>query len=176
MFKSYYKNKQLKNTAHEIYGSIVAQSRKPVFYATWNIPDTIEGRFEVLVMHMALFIHRMDQIGPDGASFGQLVAEAFIDDLDGSFREMGVGDLAVPKRMKAASEAYLGRLLTYNGALKNKNRAELVIGISRNMINDENRETAQVDALADYMLRSSDRLGTQELDQVLSGQLVFADT
>jgi len=175
MFKFYNKHKRLNHTAHEIYGSIVAQSRQPVFYADWNVPDTLEGRFEVLVVHMSLFIHRMKHSHKDGEALGQRVAEVFIDDIDGSFREMGVGDLAVPKHMKAASEAYLGRLLAYSAAFDGGCEDELQAVILRNIGGIDNSKALDIEKMAGYMTRSAAILSAQGIDEISSGTVKFAE-
>ena len=176
MFKYYNKKKRMKHTAHEIYGSIVAQARMPVFYADWRVPDTVEGRFEMLVLHMALVICRLNHGMQDGPrQLGRLVAEAFIDDLDDSFREMGVGDLAVPKRIKKASEAYLGRLRAYGAALDNASLETLANALTRNIAANDEIGPVGTQALADYMLRSSRALNNLAFDQMCCGPIEFAD-
>jgi len=176
MFKYYNQKKRVSRSAHEIYGSIVAQTRMPIFYADWRVPDTVEGRFEVLVLHMALVICRLNEGTQDGSrELGRKVAEAFIDDLDGSFREMGVGDLAVPKRMKTASEAYYGRLRAYGGSLGEVSGAGLADALKRNILSDEELRSVNVAAIADYMLRSSHVLAEIEIEEINNGHVEFAN-
>ena len=175
MFKYYNKKKLRKKTAHEIYGSIVTQARKPLFYAQWHIPDTVEGRFELLVMHMSLVLHRLKDGGQETKELGRLVAETFIDDLDNSFREMGVGDLKVPKKMKTASEAYFGRLQSYSAALDGDGDSDMIDTLVRNIDDSESPGPINMSALADYMLRSARVLSELELEEISGRRLVFAE-
>ena len=86
----------------DLYGAIVAQSRRSAFYVGYGVPDTIDGRFDLIVLHMVLLLARLDREGPSAHLF-----DHFCRDLDANLREMGVGDLAVPKRMRQFAEAFL---------------------------------------------------------------------
>src|SRR6202034_1850226 len=99
---------------HALYGMIVAQARSRVFYADYGVPDTVEGRFELIVLHLVLLLRRL---GP-GHRLGQRVFDAFCRDLDDNLREMGVGDMAVPKHMRRFAEAFYGRQDAYIAALE----------------------------------------------------------
>ena len=175
MFKFYNNKKRLNQIAYELYGSIVAQTRKPFFYANWHVPDSVEGRFEVLVIHMSLFIYRLKNETAEGQQLGRLVSEAFIDDLDDSFREMGVGDLAVPKRVKMASEAYFGRLQAYSVGLDDNSDCQLAQTIIRNITGDEGLGVINAEAIGDYMMRSSRILAALDLGAIRHGKLRFAE-
>jgi len=84
----------------DLYGAIVAQSRRAAFYIGYGVPDTIEGRFDLIVLHVVLLLARLDRGGPSARDLGQNLFDLFCRDLDANLREMGVGDLAVPKRMQ----------------------------------------------------------------------------
>src|SRR3984885_9799603 len=98
---------------HDLYGMIVAQARVPTFYRTYGVPDTVEGRFDLIVLHLVLMLARLQQDDDAPRSFGQRLFDEFCRDLDGNLREMGVGDLAVPKRMPRFPEAVLGRAAAF---------------------------------------------------------------
>ena len=89
-----------RRTIERLYGGIVAQSRHPYFYAVLSVPDTPEGRFEMLVLHTVLVCHRLKGGSEAERAMSQDVFDAFLADMDAAMREMGVGDLTVPKRMK----------------------------------------------------------------------------
>ncbi|MHB8529705.1 MAG: ubiquinol-cytochrome C chaperone family protein [Caulobacteraceae bacterium] len=97
-----------------LHDAAAAQARAPALYARMAAPDTVEGRFELLVLHVLLLIDRLDAESAREAS--QNLFDVFVSDLDGALREMGVGDLAVPKRMKALAELFYGRARAYRGA------------------------------------------------------------
>ena len=89
----------------DFYGAIVAQSRRAAFYIGYGVPDTMDGRFDLIVLHMVLLLARLDRQGPAARDLGQNLFDHFCRDLDANLREMGVGDLAVPKRMRQFAEA-----------------------------------------------------------------------
>jgi cytochrome b pre-mRNA-processing protein 3 len=98
-----------RRTAHDLYGSIVARSRSPAFYADLAVPDSVMGRLELIILHLALLIERLQADGDAGAGLAQEVAEAFVRDMDDSIREIGIGDMGVPRRVKQAAGALYER-------------------------------------------------------------------
>jgi cytochrome b pre-mRNA-processing protein 3 len=104
-------------TAREIYGSIVTSARQRTFYADWKVPDTPEGRFELLVIHMALVMQRLGRAGASGPDLSRALAEAFVIDIDDNMREIGIGDLAVPRKVKRAAAALYDRHTDIGAAL-----------------------------------------------------------
>jgi cytochrome b pre-mRNA-processing protein 3 len=112
-----------------LYGAVVAQARCASFYTDYGVPDTVEGRFDLIVLHLVLLLRRLGQESgketgqearPEtalGSSLGQDLFDEFCRDLDANLREMGVGDLAVPKRMQRFGEAFYGRQSAYCEAL-----------------------------------------------------------
>lgn len=107
--------------AVELYGGVVAMARAPHLYRTLGVPDTPEGRFEMIVTHLALLIRRLNAAGDEGLRVARLVNEAFVEDMDDCMRELGVGDLAVPKKVKKAAAGLLERLDLVAGALPGGN-------------------------------------------------------
>ena len=106
----------LRGTIETIYGMIVAQAREPRFYRDLAVPDTVDGRFDLLLLHLWLVLRRL-RSAADGAELCQALFDHFCDDMDDNLREMGVGDLTVPKRMQAFGEAFYGRSAAYDQAL-----------------------------------------------------------
>jgi cytochrome b pre-mRNA-processing protein 3 len=100
-----------------LYGSIVTQARAPGFYARWGVPDTAEGRFEMIALHLVLVLDRLAGMGAPGRGLSEALTEAFVADLDDTLREMTVGDLAVPRQVKRAVAALHDRYATYRVAL-----------------------------------------------------------
>ena len=104
-------------TAGELYGVVVAAARSPRNYSQFRVPDTPEGRFEMVALSLFLVLERVKRIQPDGMALAQGVIEAFVVDMDDCLREMGVGDLTVPKKVKRAAAAFYERAGHYRGAL-----------------------------------------------------------
>jgi cytochrome b pre-mRNA-processing protein 3 len=102
-----------RGTIEAIYGMIVAQAREPVFYRDLGVPDTVNGRFDLLLLHLWMVLRRLKSIS-GGIELSQALFDHFCDDMDANLREMGVGDLTVPKRMRAFGEAFYGRAAAYD--------------------------------------------------------------
>jgi cytochrome b pre-mRNA-processing protein 3 len=92
-----------------LYGTIVAQARAPAFYQFYGVPDTANGRLEMIMLHTVLFLRRLEGEAGPIRQFGQSLFDQFCRDMDDNMREMGVGDLAVPRRMRRIGEAFYGR-------------------------------------------------------------------
>jgi cytochrome b pre-mRNA-processing protein 3 len=84
-----------------LYGAIVAQARSPSFYRDYGVPDTVGGRLDMIILHLVLLLARLKGESAQAAALGQHVFDAFCRDIDDNFREMGVGDLAVPREMRS---------------------------------------------------------------------------
>lgn len=106
-----------KRNAHDFYGSIVAAARNPALYSELGVPDTLEGRFEMLVLHMFVFLERLNnQNGDDHHEFKQELVDLFFADMDATTRQAGVGDMAVPKKMRELGRVFAERMETYQAA------------------------------------------------------------
>ena len=101
-----------------LYGTIVAQARAPAFYQIYGVPDTVNGRLEMIMLHAVLVLRRLESEAMPVRALGQKLFDHFCRDMDDSMREMGVGDLAVPRKMHRISGAFYGRQAAYRGALE----------------------------------------------------------
>src|SRR5262249_18065333 len=100
-----------------LYGTIVAQARAPAFYQIYAVPDTVNGRLELIMLHGGLFLRRVEGEAAPVRALGQRLFDHFCRDIHASMREMGVGDLAVPRKMRRIGEAFYGRQAAYRAAL-----------------------------------------------------------
>ena len=132
----------LRGTIEAIYGMIVTQAREPLFYRDFAVPDTVNGRFDLLLLHLWLVLRRL-KTANDGALLSQGVFDHFCDDMDDNLRELGVSDLKVPKRMQAFGEAFYGRVAAYDMALTG-GRDALAQAISKNILNGDSLEQARM--------------------------------
>ena len=132
-------------TIETIYGMIVTQAREPEFYRNLGVLDTVNGRFDLLVLHLWMVLRRMKSIetgaGPSQALFSQALFDRFCEDMDANLREMGVGDTIVPKRMRAFGEAFYGRVAAYDLALS-AGREPLAQALCKNILNGEHLDKA----------------------------------
>ncbi len=158
--------------AQAVYDAIVAQARAPALYALLGVPDSVTGRFEMVVLHTVLVIERLRREGPAGAELGQHVFDRFCRDMDRSLRELGFGDLGVPKRMKKLGESFYGRAEAYGRMLGD--RAGLAAAIARNVFPDS-ATTASAGRLADYAMASAASLAEASFARIGEGALAFPD-
>lgn len=137
----------LRGTIEAIYGMIVTQAREQSFYRNLGVPDTVNGRFDLLVLHLWMVLRRLRSV-ERGQILSQSLFDRFCEDMDGNLREMGVGDLTVPKRMQAFGEAFYGRSAAYDAALASGGEA-LALALCKNVLSEEGMENAR--RLATYV-------------------------
>ncbi|HXD44892.1 MAG TPA: ubiquinol-cytochrome C chaperone family protein [Pseudolabrys sp.] len=153
---------------------IVAQARSPVFYREYGVPDTIGGRFDLLLLHLSLVVERLMR-KQDGNAFGQALFDRFCTDMDDNLREMGIGDLAVPKHMKRVGEAFYGRSQAYQAALAERGDRALVEALIRNVYGGVAPDPAAPARLAAYIRRVAQALDRHEPADLLAGRIVLPD-
>jgi cytochrome b pre-mRNA-processing protein 3 len=138
----------------ETYSSIVAQSRQERFYADWGVPDTVTGRFDMVSLHLALYLRRLKN-EPTARPFTQALVELFFKDMDRSIRELGVTDLGVPKKVKTMGNVFYGLVGVLDPALDSGLAADVETILERNVYGASHPGAA---ALASYLLAESARL------------------
>ena len=156
---------------YAVYSAIVAQSRQPRFYADWLVPDTVTGRFDMISLHMALLFRRLRAETGAQKEFSQAVFDLFFKDMDRSLREMGVGDLGVPKRIQKMGNIFFGLLAAMNEAMDRGDSAALQAVLSRNIF--DGATGRHVEALAQYLLAEDRALAGQAVDAITGGSLNF---
>ncbi len=158
-----------RGTIEAIYGMIVAQAREPAFYAGMNVPDTVDGRFDTVLLHLWMVLRHLRK-GENGDSLSQELFDRFCEDMDANLREMGVGDLTVPKRMQAFGEAFYGRTAAYDLALAG-GEGDLAQAIDRNVLNGKHPESAR--SLARYVMTAVDALASTDAAALAGGAWRF---
>lgn len=162
------------NTIRALYGAIVAQARHPGFYRAYGVPDTVEGRLDMIVLHLFLVLRRLRRDAATHA-YGQAAFDLFCQDMDDNLREMGVGDLAVPRQMRRIGEAFYGRAESYDQALA-LGMAELAATLGRNIFGVANAPVpAGADRLAAYVREAERRLAGLDSARVTAATLHFPD-
>lgn len=161
-----------RDTISTLYGMIVAQARLPAFYRDYAVPDTVNGRFDLIVLHLALLL---DRLGEDDSlrRIGQGVFDRFCQDMGHNLREMGVGDLAVPKEMRRLGEAFYGRAQAYRAALAATGDEALVACLQRNIY--AGSTSAPAGRLAAYTREAVRGLQAQGSANLDAGRLSFPD-
>jgi cytochrome b pre-mRNA-processing protein 3 len=160
--------------ASSLYGAIVAQARRPALYAGLGVPDSVAGRFEMVVLHMILVTRRLASATEPAHEAGQGVFDLFCRDMDHSLREMGVGDLSVPKKMRKVGEAYFGRAAAYEPGLAAGDADMLAEPIGRTVFAEE-AEPGAVGPLALYAVAAVETLKAQDEEAIIAVGPQFPD-
>ena len=146
-----------------LYERIAAASRQAELYLSLGVPDTLEGRFESLVLHALLVLRRLRRLPSPADEVAQDLVDALFGQLDRSLRELGVGDFGVPKRMKKLAQAVYDRAGRYDPALNAADETALAEALGRNLF--DGARPAQ--ALARYAIAAEAELAPLYLDSLL---------
>jgi len=166
--------------AHELYAQVVAQARNPVFYSQWQVEDTVDGRFDVIILHLFLVLSRLERDRAD-AQVEQLsrhLSEVFFADMDRSLREMGVTDTGVSVRIKKMAQAYYGRMKAYADTVGERavpDETLLAEALRRNVYREREVEPQAVASLAAYMGRNYSALQPQSIALLQQGAVQFSN-
>lgn len=177
MILSLFRKDPVRDQAIDAYEAIVGQSRAPAFFTDHGAPDTVEGRFEILALHVFLVLRRLKGAGPAADRFSQALFDVFFQNMDDSLREMGVGDLSVGKKIRRMAEAFYGRLGAYAAGLDAGAPAEgapdpLASALARNVFAAEGAHAA---SLAAYARNAGAHLAAQPIDSLIAGRVGFPD-
>lgn len=158
-----------RGTIEAIYGMIVTQAREPIFYRDLGVPDTVNGRFDLLLLHLWLLLRRLRTV--QGAmELSQALFDRFCEDMDDNLREMGIGDQTVPKRMRVFGEAFYGRVQAYDQAIEGGGEA-LAAAICKNILNGAGLDQAR--RLAAYVRATEADLGRTDEAMLLAASFRF---
>lgn len=154
---------------YAVYSAIVAQSRQPRFYAEWGVSDTVTGRFDMICLHLALLFRRLRSEDKQAAEFSQAVFDLFFKDMDRSLREMGAGDMAVPKKIQKMGKALYGLMAGLDDAMDRNDVAEVEAVLVRNVY--DGQSTSHAKELAVYVMDEAERLADQPAASIIAGRL-----
>ena len=160
-------------TIAALYGAIVAQARSARFYADWAVPDTVLGRFDMVLLHVVLVLRRLRE-GND-RTLTQGLFDAFCRDMDHNLREMGISDQGLPKHMQRVGEAFYGRAQAYEAALGAPGEGALSDALARNVYADVAAPQMAAAALAHYVRQAAALLGEQPLAALEAGTVRFPE-
>jgi cytochrome b pre-mRNA-processing protein 3 len=169
MILSLFKRSKAIPSVERVYGDIVTAARQPALYSDMGVPDTVMGRFDALALHVALVLRRLSKLPAPADSLAQDVVDRFFADLDAALREIGIGDVTVPKKVKKLGQAFYGRAQAYDQALRDESDAhELEEALARNVLNKPN-EPAHAVILAQYVRALVRQFDAVELENFLNG-------
>ncbi len=151
-----------------IYAAAVAAARRPVFYESFGVPDSVEGRMEMVMLHTGLAVSRLSAADGD-RDLARAVSEAFFSDMEASLREIGTSDLGVPKKMKKIASAFYGRLKAYEEA---EDEAALAEALKRNVAGEG---PADARPLAAYVRTLAATLRETDMNDLAAGRIAWPD-
>ena len=162
-----------REAAGRLYAAAVEAARQPILYTGFGVPDTLQGRFEMVALHLFALIDRLMHEPGDDPELAQLVSEAFVADMDGAFREMGVSDIAVPKRMKVLYRSFAGRVGAYRAGLA-EGEAALEAALARNVFPDGPKDRCALD-LARHLTATVAAMREADIAVLRRGEAAFPE-
>ena len=159
-------------TGFLLYAAAVSAAREPFFYAELGVPDTLDGRFDLVGLHACMLIRRLRRLPPPGDAVAQAVFDAMFSDMDTNLREMGVGDMTVARNVRAMWEAFHGRATAYEAAFDDSDPAALEQALARNVWRGGGSQGAP--RLAAIAREQMALLDATPPDEMLAGRARFA--
>ncbi len=156
------------SAVHRLYGTIVAQARTPRFHEIFKVADTIDGRFDLLVLHLSLVLERLKREGRAGADLAEALTTLAFAGFEEALRELGVGDFGMSRRIKAMANAFYGR---YAGA--GDDEPALAGALLRNLYRADDRRKEEAALLAHAIVAARRRLSLLDSAAILNGTLDF---
>jgi cytochrome b pre-mRNA-processing protein 3 len=172
-----FRRRRFERVGFVLYGHAVTAARAPFLYRDLGVPDTLDGRFDLVGLHVFLLVRRLEAEPPAGHHLAQAVFDAMFSDMDVTLRELGVGDLSVGKRVKAMWEAFHGRARAYQAALAVPpvgvdEDDPLAAALARNVW--RGRPVPNGPAALARLVRAEDRhLASQPLAELARGTVLF---
>lgn len=173
MLKRFFGPSRTDRVARTLYEAAVAQARRPEFYVHAAVPDTLDGRFDLLSLHVFLVFHRLRDEGPQAGAVSQAVFDHMFHDMDENLREIGVGDLSVGRKVKTMAKALLGRIAAYEPGLADQ--AVLTDALNRNLYRGKPVAAEAVAHVARYMTAAVADLAGQDTAALLTGTVRFPE-
>lgn len=161
--------------AEQLYLRVVEKARDPAFYATLGVPDTVNGRFDMIILHATLVIRRLREGGAEAPVVAQEMFDRMFLDFDRSLRELGVGDMSIGKQIKKMGKAFYGRAAAVEEGL-NAAAADQQATLKQALRDTVFRQVTDphgVDTLADYLLRATLALQAQAVGDLIAGKVVL---
>ncbi|WP_119678580.1 ubiquinol-cytochrome C chaperone family protein [Indioceanicola profundi] len=174
MLNRLFRRSSNQRTVAELYGRIVAQARSESFFTGVGVPDTIEGRFELIALHAWLVMRRLSREGRGAAEFNQALFDFMFADLDLNLREAGVSDLKVGDKVKELATHFYGRVKAYeDGVSPGAAQGALEAALDRNLFGSTLPEPRHVAAMVEYVRREAAALDAEPADGLLKGRVTF---
>jgi len=168
MFGLHKKRSSAVQDARGLLETVRVGARNPALFGPGRIPDTFDGRFECMVLHVTLILERLSGQSARAGAVAQALFDLFFDEMDVVLRETGVGDASVAKKIKIMGEAFYGRANAYRAAVGSENLPKVEESLARNLFSSAQPSAPFVNACALYVLESAGNLAKTPVDEILS--------
>lgn len=156
----------------ELYGRLSSAALHPALYLHGHVPDTFEGRFESVTLHVFLVMRRMKALPAPGTEAAQELIDLTFETFDDSMRQIGISDVAVPKKIKKLAHGFYGRVQAYEAALAMDGAAAVNVALAEALARNIT-EGGDAGALAAYTLANAHRLAGLDLDGIFQADPLF---
>ena len=175
MFGFLPKKKILNDAGHKLFSLVIKQSRLVVFYEELAVEDNLDGRFDLMSLHMAMILQKLDQNkkSKDATKLKQVFQEIMFDNLDLTLREIGVGDMGVGKKIKVMAEAFYGRMIAYQNLFGAKNPEKMLNVLQRNLYRERKVDIEILKTMTKYVYDQYDFVENESIENVMIGDLSF---
>jgi len=173
MLRRWRQRRDLEKRVDAVYSALVAHIREPRFYEGYGVPDTLDGRFELLIMHLHLVLRRLRDTGDGGGDFAQELFDTAFRDMDQSLREIGVSDVGVGKKVKEMAKAHFGRAAAYDEALE-PGGPSFAEALERNLYGTTSVDGEVLARMADYVTGQIAHLAKTDAEGIKRGELSLA--
>ncbi len=159
-------------SARELYAAIVVQARHPAFYSAGGVPDSLDGRFELVALHVYLVLRKLKGGDTAAQALAQDLVDLFFADMDASLREMGAGDLGVSKRVQNMAAGFYGRIAAYDGT---DSGGGMALALKRNLYGTVAASAEQIAAMAAYVGQAEGLIAALPLAEIAAGRPRFPE-
>jgi cytochrome b pre-mRNA-processing protein 3 len=167
------RRKLVREAAERAYQLVVEQARNPMFFKEFGVPDTLDGRFELICLHAFLYLHRLKSEQPQSAMVSQTFFDTMFADMDRGLREMGTGDLSVGRHVKRMAQGFYGRIHAYQDGLARDDNAALSAALARNLFGTVGESAGSLAAMVDYTRSAAAQLADQSVVELIDGCVRF---
>ncbi len=177
VFSKLFRRDPAKDAAQTLYVGLVTQARHPDLYRYLGVPDSLDGRFDSVALHAFMVLNRLKrEEGAFAAALAQNLVDAFVEDMDRSVRELGVGDMGVSRRVKQMAQALYGRAAVYEEAVSDADDVRLAGALARNLYGTRETPSPQMlAAAAGYVRAAIAALATQDISAIAKGRIAFPE-
>jgi cytochrome b pre-mRNA-processing protein 3 len=172
MVISFSKRRSIRDAAELAYRRVVDQARQPIFFARYGVPDSVDGRFELVCLHAFLYLHRLKSERPQASRLCQSFFDTMFLDLDRALREMGTGDLSVGRQIKRMAQGFYGRIQAYEEGIGGDDWL-LRGALARNLFGTVPAPAPHLGVMADYVRAAAADLRRQTAGELAAGRVQF---